>query len=91
MTDQEQLEVRQAMADDAADFIRRAMQHLHREYGLPWELIAIGAHAQAVSAMAQIVGGPMTAACCERAAERVRNLPSAAAQALAFAAPAGTA
>jgi hypothetical protein len=91
MIDQELLEARQAMVNDAADFIGRAMQHLHQEHGLPWELIAVGAHAQAVAAMAEIVGGPATAQCCERAAERVRNLPSAAAMALAVAVPVGRA
>ncbi len=91
MTDTERLTAKQAAADEVATYIRQVMDDLHQRHGLPWDCIAAVVHAEAVSAMTAIYGGPMAAQCCERAAERVRNLPSAAAHALAFAAPAGSA
>lgn len=79
------------LADIAADLTVDFIAKLHRDTGVPVELILIGAHAAIVTAMVEHLGGPMVAASCERAAKRVRSMPSRAASALAYAAPAGTA
>lgn len=91
MNSEDKTQERQAIVDAVSAHIAQVMVDLHQRHGLPWELIAVGAHAQAVVAMTTIMGGPMTAQCCERAANRVRDLPSAAANALAFMPPEGRA
>lgn len=79
------------LADIAADLTADFVAKLHRDTGMPVELILAGAHAHIITAMVERFGGPMVAASCERAAERVRAMPSRDACALAYAAPAGTA
>lgn len=79
------------MAHIAADLTADFVAKLHCDTGIPVELILIGAHAAIVTAMVERLGGPMVAASCERAAERVRALPSRQAAELAYAVPAGTA
>lgn len=81
----------QAQADLAADLTEQFLAHLHAAYGIPPAALLAGAHAAIVTTMARVVGGPATAASCERAANRLRNVPSCAATALAMATPAGTA
>ena len=90
MTDEETA-AKQVTANQVAEYIRHVLVVLREQHGLPWDCIAAGVHAEAVNAMTQIVGGPMAALCCERAADRVRNMPSAKVQSLAFAVPMGRA
>lgn len=79
------------LAEQAAEKIGAMLLRLHRETGWPMDCILAGAHAQLIAVMAMNLGGPMTALCCERAAERVRNLPSLDTVSLAFSEPAGRA
>lgn len=79
------------LAEQAAEAIRAALLRLHTKDGLPLDCLLIGAHAQIVTMMTTAMGGPMTAQCCERAADRVRSVPSQAAVSLALAQPAGQA
>lgn len=82
---------RNEMAEQAAELIGAAILRIHRETGMPMECVLAGAHAEVVALMTSLVGGPMTAHCCEMAAAKVRCLPSANAMRLASAAPAGSA
>lgn len=79
------------MAEQAADMVGAMLLRLHSETGLPLECVLAGAHAEVIAMMTTALGGPMTAHCCELAAERVRDLPSLDAVSLAFAEAAGRA
>lgn len=79
------------LAEQVADAVRDTLLRLHTEMGLPVEAIISGAHAQIITMMTGILGGPMTAHCCEMAADRVRDLPSLNAVKLAVSPPAGQA
>ncbi|MFN3952949.1 MAG: hypothetical protein ACK4LQ_00750 [Pararhodobacter sp.] len=79
------------MAEQAAEMIGAMLLRLHSETGLPLDCILAGAHAQVITMMTTTLGGPMTAHCCEQAAERVRTLPSLDAVSLAFSEPFGRA
>lgn len=76
-------------AEQAATLIAEALLRIADESGLPIEAILAGAHAQIVTMMVTTMGGPVTAASCERAAARVRTLPSLKALSLAVAVPEG--
>jgi hypothetical protein len=79
------------MAEEAAEMIGRMLVMLHQQSGIPMDCVLAGAHSQVIAMMTASVGGPMTALCCEQAAERVRDWPSLGAASLAFARPSGTA
>ena len=79
------------IANQIADAVERYLVDLQAATGVPTAVLLAGAHAGLVVTMAAELGGPMTAQACERAAARVRHLPSLAACSLAFAAPAGRA
>lgn len=59
--------------------------------GFSADAVLSGAHVQIAAVTAVFTGGPMAAQSLERAADRVRNLPSQHALALACAEPAGRA
>ena len=82
---------RAEIADMAGQLVGEAIVEIHRKTGIPAELILAGAHAQIVSMLAHSLGGPVAALCAEKAAERVRNMPSARALALARMPSAGAA
>jgi hypothetical protein len=63
-------------AEAAGALVEMSLRRLHETEGIPMHVILAGAHAAVVSMLVEEVGGPMTAASCGRAAERVRTLPS---------------
>jgi hypothetical protein len=67
---------KQEGAEVAADLVQEALNLLHEQHGIPMHVILAGAHAAVVTMLVAEVGGKMTAGSCERAAERVRDLPS---------------
>ena len=77
------------MAEQAATLIGPMLIALQRKTGLSMAAIMVGTHAEIVAMMATTLGGPITAECCDRAARRVRNMPSMEDAGLTFAAPAG--
>lgn len=79
------------LADDAAELVRDVLVNLQRATGIPTDCLLVGAHAQIIAMMTVHLGGPKTAKACEWSADKVRNLPSIHASALAFARPAGRA
>lgn len=89
MTNDERIYAKIHAASRAADHIREAMKQLHFEQGLPWDSVIAGAHSEVISAMTATFGGAATADSCERAAERVRSMPSLSECALAVVTPAG--
>lgn len=72
----DRLEAKQCMANAAAQAVRGTLVFLERA-GWPADAILAGAHAEIVALMAACLGGKEAAASCERAAERVRDLPPA--------------
>lgn len=89
MTNDEQTKADQA--EKAGGLVEMALRLLHETEGIPMHVILAGAHAAVVTMMVNELGGPMTAGSCERAAERVRTLPSREAMLLAVTPPAGRA
>lgn len=79
------------MAEQAAEMIGAMLLRLQGETGFPLDCILAGAHAQIITMMTTTFGGPMTAHCCEQAADRVRSLPSLDAVSLAYSEAAGRA
>lgn len=55
---------------------RAMVAHLARLHGIPPGLVLAGVHAEVISIIATAYGGDVAAGCAERAADRVRNLPS---------------
>lgn len=82
---------KQDQTDEAADMVREALVAIQKATGLPTEAILAGAHGTVAALMVKHLGGPMTAATCERTADFVRHLPSLAACSLARATPRGRA
>jgi len=88
MTDQP---TKDQQAEAAGYIVEVALRVFHATEGIPMHVILAGAHAAVVTMMVEELGGPMAAASCERAAERVRTLPSREALRLAVTPPAGQA
>jgi hypothetical protein len=76
-------------AERAGAAVRQLMLELASEMSI--DAVLAGAHGEIISAMTWWLGGPATAESCRRAIERVQNMPSAAAMALAVMPPAGEA
>lgn len=81
----------EALAAFAADELRRLMVELCLVHRIPPAIVLAGLQLELAVGMAHIFGGPMAAVEMEKTADRVRNLPSLQAKALAFAPPAGRA
>lgn len=84
-------ETKAEQAERAGAMVETAIRLLHEHEGIPMHIILAGAHASVVTMLVETLGGPMAAGSCERAAERVRNLPSREAMRLAVTPPAGRA
>lgn len=82
---------RQDMADEVADMMAQFLADVQAVTGYPAECIAAGAHAQMLTTLAALVGGPQAAVMLRRAADRVENLPSLQAVSLALCPPMGRA
>lgn len=78
-------------AELAGETVQEALELLQRTYGIPIHVLIAGAHAAVVTMMVVELGGAMAAGSCERAAERVRDLPSEKDAPLMFAQTAGSA
>jgi hypothetical protein len=78
-------------AEIAGQLVEMTLRLLHASEGIPMHVILAGAHASVVTMLVEELGGPMAAGSCERAAERVRTLPSREAVRLAVTPPAGQA
>lgn len=74
-----------------ADLVAEYLVALREGTDLDPAAILAGAHAAVVTLMVQSYGGQEAAECFQRAAERVRHIPSLAAVQLAVAEPAGRA
>lgn len=79
------------MADAAGDLVTETLIEVMDRAGMPPHVFLAGAHAAIVTMLLDTVGGPMTADACQRAADRVRNLPSRHAYLLAAMPSAGSA
>lgn len=79
------------MAEQVAIVLGGVIAGFLEQTEFPIEAVLAGCHAQIITEMVTRFGGPMTATCCEQAADRVRNLPSLATSSLAFTPPAGSA
>ena len=75
---------KQDFADEVADMTAQFLADLQAVTGYPAECIAAGAHAQMLTTLAALVGGPQAAVMLRRAADRVENLPSLQAVSLAL-------
>lgn len=80
-----------AVANAAGALVEDYIDLLSKQTGVPVEVILIGAHAHIVAMLVERIGGELVAASCERAASRVRDLPSRGACELTYAVPAGSA
>jgi hypothetical protein len=76
-------------AERAGEAVRALLMDLAGDMSI--DAVLAGAHAEIISNMTWWLGGPATADACRRAIERVQNMPSAAAVALAVMPPAGEA
>ncbi len=83
-------ELRQEAAQEAAMALRDLLDDLTGR-GLPFEAIMAGVHAEVVSTMVCVWGGPATIARMVNAADRIDGLPSALQVRLMAAQPAGRA
>ena len=83
-------ELRQEAAHEAAMALRDLLDDLTGR-GLPFEAIMAGVHAEVVSTMVCVWGGPATIARMVNAADRIDGLPSALQVRLMAAQPAGRA
>lgn len=90
MTDEERIEAKQQVADRVADEVTRLIHGLIED-GFPADAVLAGALAGVITSMVMAMGGPATAAACRRAEARIKDMPSAAAAALATTPPRGTA
>lgn len=82
---------KEEIANNVAEKVGASLLRLHQETGFPLECILAGAHAEVITMMASAVGSRATATCCERAAERLRELPEPTEYPLAFVHPVGEA
>jgi len=78
-------------AEGVADEVRKLLVGLIEHHGFATSAVLAGAHGEIVTMMAVELGGKVAAEAFERAAERVRDMPSRADWALAVAPTAGRA
>lgn len=74
---------RHDQAAAAGEMLEVFLNDLCRLTGFERYVVLAGAHAVLVDMMTEAVGGPMTAAAVDRASDRIRNVPSKRAVALA--------
>ena len=90
MTHEEHVARKSKLADHVAEQFEKLIAQMIED-GLPMDAVLAGAHAGVVCTMTSIIGGPETAAACSRAADKLKDMPSASAMGLAFSPPAGRA
>ncbi|MEY8841791.1 hypothetical protein AB9K41_22410 [Cribrihabitans sp. XS_ASV171] len=78
-------------AEIVARCVGDLLLRLHREAGIPLEMVMAAAHGQVVTMMASIVGGELAHERCIEAARHVRPMLSVSDAALAAATPSGRA
>lgn len=76
-------------AERVAECVAELIVRLHKEGGVPLELVFAAAHGQIVTMMASVIGGERAAERCISAAEHVRPILSFSEAALATAKPQG--
>lgn len=79
------------IASAVGDLLLELVVELHEQAGWPVDAIIAGVNAESQILMARLIGGPAAAQELAKAADRVRNLPSAATLSLLHATSAGSA
>jgi hypothetical protein len=85
------IEEKAKISQSVAEMISALLVELHDTRGWPVDAIVAGIQAEGALLLAGLIGGPAAADQLERAANMVRNQPSAATLALCYSPPAGSA